>query len=85
MVDSFSKPDRKDTLTLLKWNNSICPPDRGKHETFIEYGNQVLTAPTNLAHHPFWPGDWIKLKKTWKIGSPQDQLTLDGGGMDTTW
>lgn len=23
---------------------------------------QVLPAPTNLAHHPFWPGDWMTLK-----------------------
>ena len=78
-MDSFSRPDRKDTLTLLKWNNSICPPDRGKHETLMEYGNQVLPAPTNLAHHPFWLGDRMKLN-TWKIGSPQDQLTPKWNG-----
>ena len=45
----------------------------------MEYGNQVLPAPTNLAHQLFWPGDWMKLK-AWKICSPQDQLTSKWNG-----
>ena len=34
-------------------------------------GNQVLPAPTDLAPHPFWPGDLVNLKP-WKTGSPQN-------------
>ena len=48
-------------------------------KALTEYGNQVLPTPTNLALHPFQPGYWVKLK-TWKTGSPQDQLTPKWNG-----
>ena len=48
----------------------------------MEYGNQVLPAPTDLALHPFQPGDWVNLK-TWKTGSQQNQLTPKWN--DLTW
>ena len=40
----------------------------------MEYSNQVLPAPTDLALHPFPPGDWVNLN-TWKTGNTQDQFT----------
>ena len=48
-------------------------------KAFMEYGNQVLPAPTNLALYPFWQGDWGHLK-TWKTSSLQDQLSPKGSG-----
>ena len=28
----------------------------------MEYGNQMLPTPTELALHPLKPGDWVHLK-----------------------
>ena len=62
MVDPFPK---KPHLHLLEMEQlqvcllGVCPPGRRNHENvnFIEYGKQVLPAPTNLAPHPFQPED----------------------------
>ena len=43
-------------------------------KALTEYGNQVLSAPTDPALPPFRPGDWVYLK-TWKINNPRDQVT----------
>ena len=45
----------------------------------MEYGNQMLPTPTELALHPLKPGDWVHLK-TWKTGSLQGQFTPKGNG-----
>ena len=43
-------------------------------KALIEYGAQVLPAPTHLALHPLQPGVWVHLKP-WKTGGLQVQLT----------
>ena len=42
-----------------------------------EYGNQVLPEPTDLALHPFQPGDWVNLN-TWKTSSCKTNSLLRG-------
>ena len=48
-------------------------------KALMEYDNQVLSTPTDLALHLFWPGYWVPLK-TWKTCSPKDQLTSKWNG-----
>lgn len=43
----------------------------------MEFGNQVLSIPTDLVLHPFWLGDLVYLK-TWTTSSLQDHLTPMG-------
>lgn len=58
MIDPFPKPERRDTLTSLKSNNSNMPLHIAETmKSLMEYGNQVPPTPTDLAAHPFWPGD----------------------------
>ena len=46
-------------------------------KALMEFGNQVLSTPTDLVLHPFWLGDLAYLK-TWTTSSLQDQLTPMG-------
>ena len=48
-------------------------------KALTEYGNHERPAHTDLALHPFQPGEWVYLK-TWKTGSPRDQLTPKWNG-----
>lgn len=52
-------------------------------KALTEYGDQVLPALTDLALHPFRPGDQVNLK-AWKNWQPASSSLLSGTDPLTT-